>query len=256
MKTKNYLYIFILLLGISHIHCTKSNPMNNDNDINELVPEEDDVAEASLLPTSHNGIFELSNGTSWNYRITASIEIQSSKVPLVIALHWGGAEGTFQSYSACLAEPAFEKLPCILFAPEDRSLGWSAEENRVLIERFIQLAIKHWPIDPERIVITGYSNGGIGTWNYINEIPEYFSAAIPMAGSYSGSKKIDLPVYAIHGSNDELFPASAALDVINQSIQLGSSIEWVVADGLDHYGACEYVPYLQEAVEWLEEVWK
>lgn len=257
MKINKCIYIYLLFLVISHLNCTKSTPMSNENDTNDVVPIEDEVSEALLLPTSINGSFELSDGTLWNYRITAPEEIQTQKVPLIIALHWGGAEGTFQSYSSCLVEPAFESLPCILFAPEDRALGWSAEENRILIEGFVQLAIKHWPIDPDRIAITGYSNGGIGTWSYINEIPEYFSAAIPMAGSYSSNQKIDLPVYAIHGSNDELFSVSVASAAINQSIELGSSIEWVVADGLGHYAACEYVPYLKEAVEWLnEEVWK
>ena len=221
-----------------------------------VAPIEDEIAGISLLPTSLNGVFQLTDGTQWNYRITVNEVIDTQRLPLIIGLHWGGAEGTFQRYSICLAEPAIGDFPCILFTPEDRSLGWSSEENRVLVENFIKLAIKYWPIDPSRIALTGYSNGGIGTWNYISEIPEYFSAAIPMAGLLDGNQKFELPVYAIHGSEDELFSAQTAKMAIDQSVQLGSSIKWVLAEGLTHYGACDYVDYLRDAIYWLEdEIW-
>ena len=37
-------------------------------------------------------------------------------------------------------------------------------------------------IDKAKVVVTGYSMGGAGTWHFAEKYPERFSAAIPVAG--------------------------------------------------------------------------
>ena len=83
-----------------------------------------------------------------------------------------------------------------------------------------------------------------------------------MASSYSTTgpddqpRKIDTPLYVIHGENDELFPLAETQAWVDQSVEAGSTIEFVVAPGLTHNQACDYVPYLKDAIEWLNtSVW-
>jgi predicted peptidase len=117
-------------------------------------------------------------------------------------------------------------------------------------------------IDENKVVITGYSDGGNGSWFYAQYYSDLFSAAIPMASSYNsvGSDgivpKIDIPLYVIHGENDDLFPLAQTEEWVNQSKNAGSSIEFVIASGLTHYEVCNYVGYLTTATNWLQnEVW-
>lgn len=104
----------------------------------------------------------------------------------------------------------------------------------------VTLALKYWDIDPTKVVVLGYSNGGNGSWFYAETLPMLFSAGIPMASSYSTigtdgqPRKIDIPLYVIHGENDELFPLAETQAWVNQSIEAGSFIEFVVAPGLTH----------------------
>jgi len=44
---------------------------------------------------------------------------------------------------------------------------------------------------------------------------------------------------------------------VDEYIDSGGNIEFVVADTLSHFKPCDYVPYLQEAAVWLQdEVWE
>ena len=53
-----------------------------------------------------------------------------------------------------------------------------------------------------------------------------------------------------------LFPIETTKGYVDASIAAGSDIQFVTAEGLGHFEPCEYVPYLKEAVTWLEtEVW-
>ena len=45
--------------------------------------------------------------------------------------------------------------------------------------------------------------------------------------------------------------------LLDEYIDSGGNIEFVVADTLSHFKPCDYVPYLQEAAVWLQdEVWE
>lgn len=126
-----------------------------------------------------------------------------------------------------------------------------------MIITLIEYAKKYWPIDENKIVVSGYSNGGIASWFFGIEYPEYFSAAIPMAASYDYTKKLKIPFFVIHGENDELFPLSQTQDLVTALINRGSDIQLHILDGYSHYTACSYDNSLRLASDWLlNEVWK
>ena len=156
---------------------------------------EDSFVSIPILPTSINRSFELKNGRLWNFRLTATEDPQDQKLPLIIALHYAGTETAFQTYSDCLAKPGFIDLPCIIFAPSSNGLGWEDPENEYNIRDFIRLAKLHWPNDTSRIVITGYSNGGIGTWRFATTFAEEICASIPMGGYYDKATRFSIPLY-------------------------------------------------------------
>ena len=240
--------IILLLLAI---HCKEDEVIKVPIGI-----DEESFMNTPLLPSTLNQSFLMDDGTSWKCRLTVTEEILEQKLPFVIALHYAGDEMSFQTYSDCLPKPAFADLPCILLAPEDKGLGWEHESNRDRIASLIDLAKQHWPIDSSKIVITGYSNGGIGTWKFASEFADQISAAIPMGGYFKDPIKFDIPIYTIQGELDELFPPDQLNETIKASEAMGSNITFIVAEGLSHYETCSYVSFLKDAVEWLsQEVW-
>ena len=64
-------------------------------------------------------------------------------------------------------------------------------------------------IDTRRIYVAGQSDGGVGTWNVIEQRPNLFAAAIPLCGAGDPSRAsriAKLPIWAFHGTLDEIIP--------------------------------------------------
>ena len=112
-------------------------------------------------------------------------------------------------------------------------------------------------------MVNGYSDGGNGSW-YLGETrSNFFSAAIPMASNYAsynpnGTPRVmPIPMYVIHGENDELFSLADIENWVNETNGAGSDITFEIAPDLTHLEPCEYVAYLQNASNWLENyVWE
>jgi predicted peptidase len=72
-------------------------------------------------------------------------------------------------------------------------------------------------IDAGRLYITGISLGGYGVWDAIERWPDYFAAAIPIAGAGDPSKAAvlkNLPIWAFQGADDQTVPVSGSRDMI------------------------------------------
>ena len=126
----------------------------------------------------------------------------------------------------------------------------------------VDFAIKYLNVHSERVVITGYSDCGNGSWLLSDAHPELFSAGIPMATAFGLSyengihQKTEIPLYAIQGELDALFPFTNTESYEELSVNAGSDITLIKAVGLTHFVACDYLPYLKDAIEWLKtSVW-
>ncbi|MFK7934023.1 MAG: dienelactone hydrolase family protein [Saprospiraceae bacterium] len=188
----------------------------------------------------------------WQMRVQFPA-IELDQYPLVIALHWAGGGETFKEYASCLAEPGMQALNAIILSPDAEYQTWNTPSNELKISQLTSLALKHWQVDPEQVIVTGYSNGGNGSWFFAEQYAHLFDYAIPMASAYQPSQKIDIPMYVIHGAQDELFAADRTRDWVESAERMGTNIRWKVAPSLSHYQACAYVEELQQAAQWVQE---
>lgn len=180
--------------------------------------------------------------------------------PLVIFLHGaGGGDWLLGSGGilACLVAPALEPLHPIIVAPVSSSAGqWWTEADIAFVLGLVEAAPKRWAVATEKPLLLGYSNGGIGAWFFARQYPEHFSAVIPMAANATIVGATPLPVYAISGSRDELFPiveirrAIAAAKATGQNVTLHEKYRG------SHMQPCSYRPELEAAREWLASVWR
>jgi len=249
---------FYLLIGIIVlvIGC-KKNTTEQPFELNALLTEEM-VNAVSLDQGVRVDSFNLKGGIVWDYAISVPELNEGEEVPLVIGLHGGGlGTGSGDGFLRCLADQGFRKLDAIIFAPDAGDYYFWDENNYSLILTLIEYAKKSWPIDENKIVVSGYSNGGIGSWFFGTEYPDIFSAAIPVASNYDHNKKLKIPFYVIHGDKDKTFPLSDMQDLVTSLKDKGSNIQLFVMEGYGHDVICDYDDALLLASDWLlNEVWK
>jgi predicted peptidase len=206
---------------------------------------------------------KIAENTYWNFRVIPPATLEAGGNPLILTFH-GASGGSSEAHKGtdCYVEPGMEHLNGFIISPNADVFQWYDQFNINQVLTLTELAIDNWPVDASKVATNGYSNGGNATWLYVENRPDLFSAGIAMASSYDtsdedgGGRKIDNPLWVIHGENDELFPVEITQQWAEQSIDAGSDITFIIADSLTHYKPCEYVPYLKEASIWLKDtVW-
>lgn len=263
MKTRlQRLHIFLVPFFLLILGCSSGNDDNPENP-RTLEDIENDFQALDLQPGINDVSMQNIAGGTWNFRVILPETDNSSLHPLVMTLH-GAAGGNPNAHktTACYAEPGFEEIDPIIISPNGGTTQWYEPFNQDMVLSLTYLARKFLAVDPDKIVLNGYSNGGNASWYFAETQPDFFSAAIPMASSYntyntSGTPRfIETPLYVIHGENDELFPLEQTEEWVEATRSTGTNITLEVAPGLTHNEPCEYVPYLKHAVDWLQnDIW-
>lgn len=146
--------------------------------------------------------------------------------PCVVFLNGSGECGTdgcrqlaVGLLPAILAEP--QRWPCIVVFPQkpDQPTQWS--EHDALVMAALDLARLEFNIDPQRLYLTGLSQGGGGTWTLGAKHADLWAAIVPVCG-YGDPAAIapslaSMPIWAFHGLKDDVVkPAqtTAMIDAI------------------------------------------
>ena len=182
----------------------------------------------------------------------------SNPVPLVLALHFGGSpNGAGQRLLVGLVLPALEGLGAIIVAPNSVGGGWDSAANERAVNGLLEAVQEAYRIDAKKMVVTGYSMGGTGSWYWAGKYPERFSAAIPVASSPPDSVSAwRTPVLAIHSRQDEVMPIGPAAARIKELQKAGVRAEFIELTGISHGETYRFVDALRRAVPWLKETWK
>lgn len=207
------------------------------------------------------GIHELTLGTQ-NYTLQLPPNYaQGQALPLVMALHWGGPVSPFYGRGLLegLIAPGLAKLGAIIAAPDCPSQGWTNQVSETAVLSLLDHLQTHYAIDTHKTLLIGYSMGGKGTWYLAARHQDRFVAALPMAGvPQSDSAAVDwqIPIYVIHGANDELFAVEPTRTVINELAARGKSAQLVVLEGVSHFETHRFVQGLETAVSWIQQAWQ
>ena len=199
--------------------------------------------------------------------------------PLILFLHGSGERGddntaqlTANAGATVWATPEHQAAnPAYVIAPQcplnqqwvdtDWALGsYSTATVPVSDELTTALEIadavaEEFPVDPQRLYITGLSMGGYGTWDAIIRNPMRFAAAIPICGAGDPSQAVaiaELPIWTAHGDADSVVPVSGTRDMVAALTDLGSTIQYSEYPGVNHDSWSQ--TYANEAIiSWLFE---
>ena len=185
----------------------------------------------------------------------------SKPVPLILALHFGVAEGNAAGAGRDLVQilvgPALGELGAIIIAPDSVRGDWSSAENETAVNALLDMVLARYSIDKKRIVVTGFSMGGAGSWHFGDKFPGRFTAVIPVAGrppaSSSGWR---LPVLAIHSRDDQVVPFAPTEERIMELQKSGVNAKLIALTGITHFQTYRFRDALRQAIPWLHEVWK
>jgi predicted peptidase len=157
-----------------------------------------------------------------------------------------------------LVKPAFEELGAVIIAPDVLGGGdWNTRQNEQAVVWLTKSAMKSYPIDPKKVLITGFSMGAIGTWYIGGRHQDLFTAAIPVEGKPADEDlNWTIPVYVIHSTKDEVLPLAPTKRYVEKLKVNGANVELKIIDDLTHFETSRYVKPLKEAQSWLGRSWK
>ncbi len=207
-------------------------------------------------------ITELKSGSKLRYTLALPPEYSPVKTyPLVIALHYGGKVTPFYGFEflTVLVEPALKELDAILVAPDCPAMGWTNSTSEEAVLELILLCMETYSIDSDRVMILGFSMGGLGTWYMVGRHPDIFSAAIPIAAPADAETTPlieNVPLYLIHGEKDEIFPLYEVKKLYLKQKAGGAEIQFMVVEKTSHYDLARYITPLKSAIPWIKRVWE
>jgi predicted peptidase len=222
------------------------------------------VSDPMRSPGVHGRTLDLPSGDRLRYTIAIpDVYAGSRAAPLVLALHygWSGAPEPPPFYAKGLildlVQPALADLEAILLAPDCPQQDWTHPKSEDAVLALLDWAGQTCVSDPDRIVITGYSLGGAGTWHLAARYGERFSAAIPISGwcPQEALSEIQVPLYVIHSREDELFPFEHTASVVQQLREQGKQVEFVRVEGISHFETWRFAEVLRQALPWIRLVW-
>lgn len=182
------------------------------------------------------------------YRLYTPNFDKSKKYPLVVFLHGAGERGkdnekqiTANKGAVIWATPEVQlKNPCFVLAPQCPENGWwgRCSKNELIFEAnsllyTVMLLINkikdEYPIDPNRIYITGLSMGGFGTLTLLSEFPEKFAAGVVVCGGgdlNKVSKYKDIPLWLFHAEDDPVVPVDFSRNIFKKIKSFGGDVKY------------------------------
>jgi predicted peptidase len=205
---------------------------------------------------------ETPDGDVLRYAISIPKGYQTGRPrPLVLALHYGGRVTPYYGKGMLeqLVEPGLKSLGAIMIAPDCPHRVWTNPESEAAVMALVELILESYTIDRSRILVTGYSLGGHGTWYMAARHPDLFSAAIPIAGSPPTGAVEQLgkmPLFVIHSRHDEVVPIEPTREAAKALEDRGAPVELFAVYGISHYEVPRFVNPLRKAAGWVKKRWK
>ena len=179
--------------------------------------------------------------------------------PLVLALHPGERAPYYGAkFMLSIVTPGLKDLHAIMVAPDCPWRGWNDPTAEKAVMALLQNVLGEYSIDRRRILVTGYSMGGRGTWFMESHHADLFTAAIVMAGS-ARDEPLDglgkIPTYVLHSRADQTMPFEPAQRTAQELEKLGRVIKFEALEGLAHTEMGGYIEPLSRAGRWVAEHW-
>lgn len=225
------------------------------------------------------------NGSEYRYVVYVPREFTPTKMwPVIVQLHGGGVYGNdgLKHTEGGLARAIRnnpERFPVIVVFPQahaDGTPGWQLEGGQAALAA-LDRTIKELKGDPKRVVLTGYSAGGNGTWSIASRYPERFAAIVPICGfvaafkgktsavvypslapansgdvfTFVARRVSGIPIWIFHGDADTSVDVEVSRKMNTALKSVGASVLYTEFPGVDHNGATNTAYARADLIEWM-----
>ena len=210
----------------------------------------------AIQPVGHQrSVPMLVHGRTFRYGLYVPSNYEPSKpYALVICLHGAGFTGDayLERWQTRLDEGYLVACPTL---PQG---NWWTREAADVVLATLRAVQSQYHVDPNRIFLTGMSNGGIGVYLVGSHYAPLFAGLAPMA---SGLDDVLLPflenlrhtpVYLIHGTKDQVMPVELSRTVAQELTRLGYPFTYREHDRTHPVAGGHYFPReeLPDLVGW------
>lgn len=185
---------------------------------------------------------QTSDGGSIAYLLSQPAAEAGEKLPLMLFLHGRGESNGPLSLVAKWGPPMIVaqggELPFLLVSPQcPRDDRWASETQQRRLLELLDHVIQQYPVDTDRIYLTGLSLGGYGAWTLASDHPERFAAVVPICGGGDPAKAENLvavPIWVFHGDQDRAVPFQRSAEMVEAIKAAGG--ERIRFTTLEHIG--------------------
>ncbi len=179
---------------------------------------------------------------------------------LVIYLHGGSSKGNDNETQ--MQEPGINAIStwlvnnsrkAIMLVPQCPSnLSWLGTMQDVLVH-LLQSYIDRGVVDANKVYIFGGSMGGTGTWNMLSNHPDFFAAAMPVAGNPTGLNAEAIsktPLYTVMGTADRIMKLSNVEVFLKDMDTYNAAYMFDIENGWTHEDVCKN-SYTDKRLNWV-----
>lgn len=179
---------------------------------------------------------------------------KAEELPLVMFLHGKSLSGDSLEmvlrYGCIHALLKGRPIDAIVVAPQAQT-SWEPARVMALYDWIDD----HYKVDTNRFYVLGMSMGGYGTLDVATEYPDKVAAAMAMCGGALGKELCGLstlPLWIIHGTDDELVPIRCSDRVVDSIRSCGDTTRLIYhrLEGENHSRLAR-VFYLEQTYKWL-----
>ncbi|MBD2439391.1 prolyl oligopeptidase family serine peptidase [Nostoc sp. FACHB-110] len=159
-------------------------------------------------------------------------------LPTIIFLHGSGERGSnledVKRHGIAKVVEEQPDFPFIAISPQcPTGKFWLVNKLSVLLDE----ALANYPIDSDRIYLTGLSMGGYGAWHWGATESHRFAAIAPICGGGEPEEARSLkniPVWAFHGAKDKIVPLNESEDMVAALKACGGNVKFTVYPEAEH----------------------
>ncbi len=199
-----------------------NHPEVNLQTVETAIREIPHYGKLSIGSQPHRSIIVKGKKASYALYVPPSYDSAQS-YPLILCLHGAGFTG--QAYLDRWVPRLEDRY--ILACPTISMGTWWTRFGEDLTLAILQSVSAEYHIDPERIFLTGMSNGGIGAWIIGMHHADLFAGIAPMASGIDDvlfpfvENLTHTPVYVIHGAEDQVMPVQLSRDLVREMERQG-----------------------------------
>jgi predicted peptidase len=157
-------------------------------------------------------------------------------VPLIVYLHGAGSYGDPKKYTGAIKDMCpYEKPEFAILNPmAGPDEIWDPDAIAGLIRGYV---LKNYPINPNRIYLTGFSMGGRGVWDCATEYPDLYAAVSALSGFscyLRAAKMRDVPSWTFHSKDDYVVPFEESWKMVGALKQCGATAKLTALENAGH----------------------